>query len=215
MSKGDQPPLSAYRLPRGRHAISRELIAENQRWRLIGAAAELLAEDGYMGMTSKGVAKRAGVSPSAFYKHFDDLDACLVAAHGMVADLLRDIAGTACTGEGDWPRRLRAAVEAALEYAASEPAFAGLLGVAAPAGVAAIATARERLLLFLAGLLAGGRQLRLETAADLPPQLELHLVAGACSLVTARLASGDAERLSSLVGPLTEILAMPAGGRSG
>jgi hypothetical protein len=39
--------FAAYRLPSGRHHIPPELVAENQRWRLLGAAAEVLAERGY------------------------------------------------------------------------------------------------------------------------------------------------------------------------
>lgn len=209
MTARDRPPISSYRLPRGRHRLPRELVAENHRWRLIGAAAEVMAESGYAGATSKAVARRAGVSAGTFYEHFDDLDACLLATCEMAADSLSDLAAAACTGGGEWPQRLRAAVEAALEYAASEPAFSGLLGFEASGGVAAIATARERLLLRLAGLLCAGRELRLETAGELPPRLELHLLAGAFSVVSARLAEGEVERLASFGGELTEILALP------
>jgi AcrR family transcriptional regulator len=184
-------------------------VAENQRWRLIGAAAEVLAERGYARMTSKAIAQCAGVSSSAFYEHFEHLDACLLAAYEMAAECLWELVAAACIGAGEWPQRLRSAIDVAIEYVVSEPTHARLLGAEAPAGVAAIAAARERLYERLAGLLCGGRQLRIETAGELPPGIELHLVAGAFALASDRVAAGEIERLGSLASGLTEILTGP------
>jgi len=33
--------FASFHLPRGRHGLTPELVAENQRWRLIGASSEL------------------------------------------------------------------------------------------------------------------------------------------------------------------------------
>jgi AcrR family transcriptional regulator len=182
---------------------------ESQRWRLIGAAAEVLAECGYARMTSRAIALRADVSARTFYEHFEHRDACLLAGSETAADCLWDLVAAACTEAGEWPQRLRGAVEAAIAYVASEPALARLLGPEAAAGVAAIARVRERLIERLAGLLCGGRQLRIETADWLAPTLELHLVSGAFAFVSHRLASGDPERLPGVVSPLSEILTLP------
>ena len=59
-----------FRLPPGRHGIAPEAVAQNQRWRLLGAAAEVLAEQGHVNTTSTRVSKRAGVSPAVTRMEF-------------------------------------------------------------------------------------------------------------------------------------------------
>lgn len=95
--------FAAYKLPPGRHGLSREHVAESQRWRLLGAAADLLAESGYRSLTTHMVAARAAVSSQTFYVHFGGLDDCLRAAFeaaikfadrsGEVADAVGLLAG--------------------------------------------------------------------------------------------------------------------------
>ena len=209
----DRPSFAAYRLPAGRHGIAPELVAENQRWRLLGAAAEVLAERGYAHTKTADIASRAGVSRSTFYEHFDDLAACLLAAYEMAADCLCDLVSGACEGERaqDWPARLRAAIEEALAFLASEPALAHLLGPAAPAGDLAIAAARDRLINRLAWPLRSGRKLRAEAASALPPDTERRLAAAALGLISDRVAAGEAARLPALVPELAALLSGPYG----
>jgi AcrR family transcriptional regulator len=200
--------FAAYRLPRGRHDFSPELVAENQRWRLLGAAAEVLAERGYAHITSADVAACAGVSRSTFYAHFDDLDACLLAAYEMAADCLCDLVSGTCEGgrPSDWPDRLRAALDESLAFLAAEPALANLLGAPAPAGGSAIAAARERLLNRLAWALRGARKLRPQDAPPLPADTERRLLAAALGLIGDRVAAGEAPRLPELSPELAELL---------
>ena len=56
------------RLPSGSHGIPAEVVARNQRERLVAAMAEVCAEVGYAEASVAGVAKRAGVSSVTFYK---------------------------------------------------------------------------------------------------------------------------------------------------
>ena len=58
------------RLPPGSHGISADVVARNQRERLIAAIAEACAEGGYAETSMADVAKRAGVS-SALGRHLD------------------------------------------------------------------------------------------------------------------------------------------------
>jgi AcrR family transcriptional regulator len=199
--------FAEYRLPRGRHNLSRELVAENQRWRLLGAAAEVLAERGFGGVGSGAIATRAGVSKGAFYVYFDNVEECLVAAHGMAADCVWELAADACKGERDRGRRLAAVLDAILGFLASEPPLAHLLGAAAAAGSPVIAASRERLILRLAELLRAGRG---EPAADrhLPPTAELRVVAASFALLSDQLAEGGAERLPELTPELAALLSL-------
>lgn len=69
------------RLPPGSHGIPPDLVARNQRERLIAALAEECAEVGYAEATVSAVAKRAGVSSLTFYKQFGGKRECMLAAH--------------------------------------------------------------------------------------------------------------------------------------
>jgi AcrR family transcriptional regulator len=75
-------------LPRGRHHLSREQVADSQRTRLTTAITELLAEGGYAAVTIGQLAERARVSRRAFYEHFADKEACLLAAYDDFATKL-------------------------------------------------------------------------------------------------------------------------------
>ena len=162
---------------------------ESQRWRLLGGAAEVLAERGYAGIRIADIAARAGVSRGTFYEQFEDLAACLLASYEMAADCVCDLAGSACGGEGEWEARLRTALEEILCFFAEEPALAHLLGAELAAGVPAIAAARERLIFRLAGM--GAERLSVE---------------GALSIVSERVAAGDAACLPELAPQLAELI---------
>ncbi len=201
-----------FRLPPGRHGIPPEEVAANQRWRLLGAAAEVLAERGHVQTTSTLVAKAAGVSPATFYKHFDNIADCQLATFEMAADCIWVAVNAACTEPKlEWRRRLREALDSALRFLSGEPAIAHLLGGEMPAGVSEVAQARAALIERLAGLLASGRELRPEGAAELPAGAETHLVAGALALVGDRVAAGEVAGLPSLAPELTEMLGAPYG----
>jgi AcrR family transcriptional regulator len=190
-----QPPLSVFKLPRGRHGIPREQIQESQRWRLLGAAAEVLAEHGYARATVSDIAAVAGVSRGTFYEQFEDLGACLLATYEMAAECVCDLAGSACGLEGEWEKRLRAALEEVLDFLVEEPALAHLLGIEAPAGVPAIAVARERLVATLTEMGVERRSLE-----------------GAFALVSERVVAGEVERLPELAPQLAELIRPRAGG---
>ncbi len=53
---------------------SREQRKANTRQALIDAALEILEDEGFTSLSLREVAKRAGIVPTAFYRHFHDLD---------------------------------------------------------------------------------------------------------------------------------------------
>jgi AcrR family transcriptional regulator len=179
--------VAARRLPPGSHGIPADVVARNQRERLVAAMAEECAEAGYAGTSVTGVAKRAGVSSATFYAQFADRRECLLAAHAdLLGRLLEQIdrAGEA----GAEPEKARAALRTALALFAADPPSARLLSVevlaAGPQGsqrhAAMVAAFAQRLgsdwvraagVLALVGKLAvGGEAARL-------PELEDELVA--------------------------------------
>jgi AcrR family transcriptional regulator len=199
-----------HRLPPGRHGLSPELVAESQRWRLLGAVADELAESGHVRTTSTRVARRAGVSPATFYAHFDNVGACLLAAYVTAAECVVGIVDRSCDEpQVEWAARLADGVRQTLRFLAAEPALAHLLGAEAPAGEPPIAAARERLVDRLAAHLAVGRGERPDGAPPLPDGMERHLVAAAVALVGDRVGSEGGEALPGLARERTGMLAAP------
>src|SRR4029077_11603572 len=78
------------RLPRGRHGIPQEVIAANQRLRLMSATAAVIVEQGYASLAVGDVIDRAGVSRATFYKLFKDKHDCVLASQRWAFDCLRD-----------------------------------------------------------------------------------------------------------------------------
>jgi AcrR family transcriptional regulator len=115
------------RLPRGRHGIPQELVAANQRERLLDAATAILAEEGYASLAVVTVIERAGVSRGTFYEIFDNKFGCLLAAQQRAFDRLRAAIVTACSAELEWPRGVAAGVAAGLDFVAESPNDARLI----------------------------------------------------------------------------------------
>src|SRR6476661_3725542 len=116
------------RLPRGRHGLSPEFVARNQRERLIAGLTQALYEVGYHETTVALIGQRAAVSKSDFYKHFESKDDCFVAAYDAAVERIREQVVTACeaaAGE-EWVDRVYAAIAALLELFDEEPALASI-----------------------------------------------------------------------------------------
>src|SRR3982751_6176786 len=115
------------RLPRGRHGLSPEFVARNQRERLIAGLTQVLYEVGYQKTTESLIGQTAAVSKSDFYKHFESKDDCFAAAYDIAIERIRDQVVTACeAGDGDWPCRVRDAIAALLDLFTHEPALASI-----------------------------------------------------------------------------------------
>jgi AcrR family transcriptional regulator len=110
-------------LPAGSHGIPPELVARNQRERLIAAVAEACAERGYAEVSVTDVARRAGVSSATFYKQFADRRECVLAAHrALLGRLLEEVD----RAEDSSPR---STIRTTLALLAADPPSARLLTV--------------------------------------------------------------------------------------
>src|ERR1700742_4084333 len=116
------------RLPRGRHGLSPEFVARNQRERLISALILTLAEAGYQKTTVSSIGRRAAVSKSDFYKHFESKDDCFYAAYDSAIGRIREHVLPACPrdAEESWTLRARPALASLLAVLAAEPPLATL-----------------------------------------------------------------------------------------
>jgi AcrR family transcriptional regulator len=95
---------------------------------LVSAGVELLAEQGVEALSLREVARRAGVSHAAPYRHFNDKQALLtaIAEQGfrMLNELVRSTAGRDYPSES---ARLKAALAGYLEFGRSHPHHAELM----------------------------------------------------------------------------------------
>jgi AcrR family transcriptional regulator len=182
----------ARRLPPGSHGIPADVVALNQRERLIAAMAEVCAEEGFAGASVEKVARRAGVSSVTFYRQFADRRDCMLAAHRELSGRLLEALDGMRGGESAAEAGARPTLAALLSLLAGDPPSARLLTVeilaAGPEGSrrhdATVAALAERL---GAGWVS---------------------VAGALALIGKRVMAGEAERLPELEGELAVALSL-------
>ncbi|VFQ45205.1 tetracycline transcriptional regulator tetr-related c-terminal [Desulfoluna butyratoxydans] len=108
----------------------------NLRHRLIEVALEAIEEAGAAELTLRGIAKRAGVSHSAPYRHFPDKEALLVAvAREGVALMLSEIKLRLERAKGDPLARFMVCGLAYIDFAIAHPAHFRVMFVSPRMGV--------------------------------------------------------------------------------
>jgi AcrR family transcriptional regulator len=198
------------RLPRGRHGLSPEFVARNQRDRLIAALILTLADVGYQKTTVSMIGRRAAVSKSDFYKHFDSKDACFFAAYDFAVERMRGAVVEACAAAGaaEWARRVQAGVIALLSLLAEEPALAAIVlaeGLRAGRGIydRYQAAVESFVPLLREGSPDGpGGQ-------PVPAATDEAVVGGVASLLSRRAIAGEAADLTGLVPDVVEFVLTP------
>ncbi len=195
-------------LPRGRHGLPPEFVAQNQRERLLVAIAESLDEHGYDKATVSSISTRARVSKSDFYRHFASKDDCFFAAYDDAVEWLREEVVTACADHSEWADGVCAGLAAVLAGLAGEPARANLLLVeglrAGPGVYGRFQVAVESFVPYLRDGAPEG------TSAGRPPQAaDEAVVGGIASLLGRRVLAGEAERLERFFPELAEFALTP------
>lgn len=203
------PPedLRKWRLPRGRHGLSRELVERSQRERLLAAVVRVTASKGYSATSVADILKEAGVGRESFYELFDDKLDCLLAAHTVLVDHLEATVRAAYEQPGLWVDRVRNSVAAMLEWFAADPAAAQVTLVALSAvGPVSRERFREHFLRF-AKLLEDGYD-EAESGPARPQAFELAIGAG-LARVYEEIVRGRVAELPSLLPELTYEVLVP------
>lgn len=195
-------------LPRGRHQLTREQVAGNQRERLIAAVATTIARHGYGGLTVERVIADAAVSRSTFYAHFANKRDALVVAHEAIVERFMAGLTTACGAQAEWPMKVSAAIGATVEFAVTRPEQAQILSVGSLIADAALADRISGSHGRLAALLGGVRP-HSPYGGQLPDCTEQFLVAGIAGIVARHLVEGKAHGLRSLQADLVELTLLP------
>jgi AcrR family transcriptional regulator len=180
----------ARRLPPGPHGIPPELVARNQRERLIAAMAEACAEGGYAATTVAELARRAGVSTASFYRQFEGRQECMLASFEELSGRLLEEVERACDGDQEPAEKARMAIRTAATLLAGDRPTARLLMIeivaAGPEGVRLQHGAIER----LAERLRAARGMDGSSPAAFPSR-EWATVAAMVAVVAKRVVEGE------------------------
>jgi AcrR family transcriptional regulator len=184
--------IGGRRLPRGSHGIPADVVARNQRERLVAAMAEVCAERGYAQASVAEVARRAGVSSVTFYRQFAGKQDCVLAAHRQLLGRLLEEVDRGRAEESNPGAKPRAAVRMALALFAADPPSALLLTVE----------------ILAAGPEGAKRHDTMVTAFAERLGTSWVLAAGILALVGKRVMSGEAARLPELEDELVAALSL-------
>ncbi|HSS33399.1 MAG TPA: TetR/AcrR family transcriptional regulator [Solirubrobacterales bacterium] len=200
---GDAAELRERRLRPGR-GTPREEAERNQRERLFAAMVATVAERGYEATTVADLVELSGVSRSAFYRHFEDKQACFLAAiEAMVEPALKRIAGDESAPAG--VERARRAFESLIELIVSQPAAAKMCIVevyaAGPEGAALIDRSIDQVTQLTSRLLN-----QVPDRKGMPIELVHALVGGIQKVIHKRLYRGKEEELVDLIPQLWDWL---------
>jgi len=199
-------PDDLAQLPHGRHGLPVEFVERNQRERLIASFTALVGEVGYSGATITATTEGAGVSSATFYKYFETVEDCCIAAFDRGLEELRPLVIAAFESEPDWPLSIRAALAAALADFSDYPSRARLLTVEPFVAGPRIATRHRAVIEAMVPSLREGRVLG-GGADALPDTAEKGILGAVNSVVARHLPAGD--DLQGLLPDLTQFVLTP------
>lgn len=202
----------AERLPRGRHTLTRDEVASDQRARLMLALAEVMGEKGFAATSVADVVRRAGVSRQTFYEQFDGLLPCFLATFDVAGDLLVDQLAADAGGPDEAPierfsRLLRRYLDVLADWSPQARVLLVECHAAGAEGIGRRAALQARIASALEELFAvDDDRGRFACAA---------LVAAVASLVTEPLVRDDRAALLALHGPIVDLVAVALDRRLG
>jgi AcrR family transcriptional regulator len=167
------PPAPLRQTGRSPSPQPERLDGHDQAERVLRAFAAVVAEQGYANATIDQVVKRASISATTFYAHFEGKEDALMAA--IDSGMAQMVAATvpAYRRAANWPEGIRAAFGAMFSYLASSPAFARLLAVEVYAAGPAAVERRSQAVKPLEALGTGVMESSPET-----PRIALEAIAG-------------------------------------
>jgi AcrR family transcriptional regulator len=195
-------------LPRGRHGLPREAVADSQRTRILTAMIEVVAGRGYTETRVVDVIGAAGVSRKTFYELFDSKEDCFLAAYDI---LLAQVLAAAQAGFGlspaaPWPERIETGLRAILAHLAAHPGEARFALVEVLAAGPKALSRRDAALREFTGFIENGRA---ESTIDLPGSTSLTIAGGISELLYSEVLHGGAARLPARLPELVFLIVLP------
>src|SRR4051812_23294379 len=188
------------RLPAGRHRLDPQFVAAHQRERVLRAATDVAAANGYGATTIDDIVREAGVSRRDFYAQFSGKeDAFLAAYDAAAAEMVQRVEAAGRHGDS-LPERARNALEAIIAFVVEDPPRAvtcvvEILSVG-PVGV----ERRNAVLHRFAAVLERAVDETLPAGHAPPPALTTTTVLGGISeVIYSRLVRGEITELPRLL----------------
>jgi AcrR family transcriptional regulator/DNA-binding MarR family transcriptional regulator len=179
-----------------------------QRARLLGAAAPMVDELGWAGVTVADIASRARVSRRTFYDLFSNREDCLLAVlEDAVGRVERDLQA-ASLGGVSWVERVRTGLWGVLCFLDRDPALARVCVVQSARGSRRVLEAREEILSRLARTIDEGRS-NGARVVQAPPLTAEGVVGASLAIIYKRLLTGDPTPLCDLHGDLMGVIVLP------
>ena len=183
-------------------------MGEIQRVRMLAAAAQVVAEHGYGGMSVARVTGRARVSRRTFYELFEDREDCFLAVFDEAVDRARTVAIRAVAGERTWREQVRAGLAALLAFAGDEPVAGSLLIVDALGAGPKVLARRAKVLAILHAIVDQGRS-QTKRGQEPPPLTAEGTVGAVLAVIHARMLDAGGPPLLELVNPLMGMIVLP------
>ena len=201
-------PLAAGRLPatlpRGPHRLSRRVVADSQRARLVEAMAACVAARGYEAVTVADVVGAAGVSRKTFYEHFRGKQDCFLAAYEAI-DQVVSLVEDRVEAAGPDPRaRLEEGIGQFLELMGAVPDFARAFTIDVMAAGPELLDRRAGVMGRLAAMMGA---VAADAGREPSPELLLAVVGGINELVVDALRRERPEEVPRLKPAAVELAA--------
>jgi AcrR family transcriptional regulator len=202
-----RPPPVPLRMATRPPTMAPETIdAHDHGERALRALAAVVAERGYLHTSVDQIVKRASMSPTTFYAHFDGKEDAFMAAIDSGAARMSAAVLPAFRRNPDWPQAVRAAFGALFNFLASRPTLAWLIMVEVyAAGPEALRHRREALRELEADLVGEG----LGHAPQVPPVAIEAIIGGIHALAYRQIRTHGAETLASLAPAATYFTLLP------
>lgn len=202
-------------LPRGRNALDPEVVAADQRMRLLEAMSALVVERGYNDVRVTDLIARAGVAKPRFYELFDSKAGCFLELLDLIFSELTRAIAAGLDPEGSVEERIAQGMEALVGFVDTREDRARILFIEGPAA------GREAIERIGAGndLLANFYIALREEARALDPEIpelsrtRASAIVGAISeSISAQLRAGGVKSPQALRDELVDVVTLLAAG---
>lgn len=179
--------------------------------RILEGFTAALAEKGYAPTTIADIVAKARVSKRTFYEHFEDKEACLLAAYRAATSAMMEAMSAAFDANAarPWPEQVEAVIDAYVTALESTPSLTRTCLVEmAAAGPRALELRREVHEAFATQLRAFVDRVRKAhpEVRPIPAPLATAIVGGIDELLLAQVEKGPQHRLASLRETASELL---------
>ncbi len=193
---GDSEKLRA-RMLRPGVSVDRAEVERNQRERLYGAMIAVAAEKGYEATTVADLVRISGVSRSDFYEHFENKEACLLAALETIMGAVTEAVSRDFGGSAPAASSLRALMSLIAEQRAAAQVCLVEAYAAGPAAIEMV----DRTTKLFEELVQRAFESRPETRG-MPPAIVRAIVGGVRKVLHTRLYRDSGLEIAGLVGEL-------------